>query len=252
MARYRECKIWVGDDPYLMKATIKVLEADGCTEHKEFNIGKPPGKGVYVNKSGAWYYSKVVVRERADCFGNAVHAELPLTALFPMCHDLNCSSNNKYKIWTGGYMDLSAKIQQALFNNGYEWVGIEGGRLAYLEDPFIMAQFRNSRQIYRSGSTMSNTTRGIYEARGEIELFPLQIPGWIEPISSSSNTHHESQRKTQADPGATGGRGLRSEVGAGKIASTERIVGNALRAKPCHGKVGKSVLGRSVLVAGHY
>src|SRR5882757_4043105 len=63
MSKFIDTKIWVGDDPYLMKTVIDTLEEAGCVEHKVFNSRRVCKAGVYIDADDRWYYSMYPSRD---------------------------------------------------------------------------------------------------------------------------------------------------------------------------------------------
>lgn len=162
---------------------------------------------------------------------------------------LNKMQLRKSRIVVGGNDKLSHRVQRVLFSLGIRWVGNGGQK--YLNSSYHLF-ISDEYELYQTPTeVLGDYPEALYKL-----IQPEQIPGFFslaETFSSSTNTiQHDTKGTTLTDPRAAVCGGLRAQIGTGKIAGSQRLVGKPLSAKPCQGTIRSGILVSTILIADSY
>lgn len=232
-------KIWIGDDTKLSERVQRALLALGMywgddqimkVQHVERTCLLPNGKNIY-QPGGQLSRAAFDVRIEHEIFPEQIPGFVckgpPILTAEELVHKNIDTKEDKI---------LGERIQKALFALGFTWTGV-----AILLNPL-------RRYIIPCGDRKLTHYPTLYNSWPEIQ--PEQIPGFIS--SHQNHTTNVTTRTTGQDPGAIGSRCLRSEVGAGKVTGSQRLVGNKISVKPGESRVGRVLLISTVLSANSY
>jgi len=233
MGYLNNTKLWVGDDPDLMKAVTTVLEKNGYHENKGYNkeAADAACRGLYIDSCGEWYYSKAQYPDGNSPFAGVSRRQISLCHVLPIV-DSDTIRNTFINVKDA---QESRLIQERLLALGCRW--LQAGQVVQETDkPQLLVH--HDRRI-----TYSSKTQDRWTDKRRIFIHQLQSP--------TQKQQHDTERNVDTVSGAAAGSCLCTPGRPGKISSTERLIGHPLCLEPGRGRIVGKVLRGTVLAPVH-